>query len=312
MKLRTDKVKAAKKAAEEAIPPRAISAQERVAAGKLDDKDVLRCAKKPWEDDFSKERTLSGWQKEGIFPKYNCALYWQLKAVEEKHESANSSRPPALPDEEWVAKFSAPHSSAALIDGDVKLLDPEVMDAEVERRVAARLAGAPKPDPLPTVTAGNAYKLPGSATGEQMMHITREKAIEGKVEERLKGHRKDKKEDKDDEKMDASFAHATEGLDLIEPDKPTGLDALKVEQLKGILLVHKVKPQGLKPDLRAQLRSLLDEKMSAGASEAVVAEMKRLTAAAAAARQVNDRPLALPAPDEAAPVAPLALMGPEA
>eukprot|EP00966_Prymnesium_polylepis_P310868 7182523-Prymnesium_polylepis.1 len=85
MKLRTDKVRAAKKAAEEAIPPRAISAQERIAAGKLDDKDVLRCAKKPWEEAFSKERTLSGWQKEGIFPKYTCALYWQLKAEEEKH-----------------------------------------------------------------------------------------------------------------------------------------------------------------------------------------------------------------------------------
>ena len=72
-------------------------------------------------------------------------------------------------------------------------------------------------------------------------------------------------------------------------------------------MVHKVKPQGLEQDLKVQLRSLLDEKMRAGASEAaVVAEMKRLTAAAAATRQANDRPLGLPAPDEAAPVAPLA------
>eukprot|EP00966_Prymnesium_polylepis_P042237 981126-Prymnesium_polylepis.1 len=54
MKLRTDKVTAAKdKAAKEGC---SISAQERLAASKLTDGDVLRAAKKPWEDAFSKER----------------------------------------------------------------------------------------------------------------------------------------------------------------------------------------------------------------------------------------------------------------
>ena len=56
MKLRTDKVKAAKVKAEE--EGRSISAQERLTAAKLTDGDVLRAAKKPWEDAFSKERTL--------------------------------------------------------------------------------------------------------------------------------------------------------------------------------------------------------------------------------------------------------------
>ena len=42
---------------------------------------------------------------------------------------------------------------------------------------------------------------------------------------------------------------------------------------------------------------MLKEKTAGGISQAVaLAEMQRLTAAAAAARMVNDRPLALPAP----------------
>eukprot|EP00966_Prymnesium_polylepis_P057862 1340086-Prymnesium_polylepis.2 len=66
MKLRTDKVTAAKEEAKKA--GRTISFQERIASGKLSDGDVMRCAKRPWEDAFDKQRTLRGWQKEGIFP----------------------------------------------------------------------------------------------------------------------------------------------------------------------------------------------------------------------------------------------------
>ena len=111
-------------------------------------------------------------------------------------------------------------------------------------------------------------------------------------------------ESKNEEKTDSHYSNVMEGLDLLST---SGLGALKVDHLKGILMAHQVNPQGKKEELRVQLRSLLDQKMCAGASEAdVVAEMKRTTAAAAAARQVNDRPLVLPAPDEAAPVAPLA------
>ena len=53
--------------------------------------------------------------------------------------------------------------------------------------------------------------------------------------------------------------------------------------------------------------------MAKGTSEpAVVAEMKRLTAAAAAARQVNDRALTLPAPHQEQEAAPMLLDGPQA
>ena len=51
------------------------SAQARVAAGKLTHVDVLRCAKSPWERAFSREKVAEGWAKEGVFPKFNCALY---------------------------------------------------------------------------------------------------------------------------------------------------------------------------------------------------------------------------------------------
>jgi hypothetical protein len=112
------------------------------------------------------------------------------------------------------------------------------------------------------------------------------------------------------EKADTNFKDAVDGLDLLTG---AGLEALKVPHLKGILMVHKKTPTGNKPDLQVQLRKWLDEKMANGAAEAaVLAEMKRLTAAAAAARQVNDRPLALPAPAEDQEVAPLLLHGPEA
>eukprot|EP00966_Prymnesium_polylepis_P040843 947968-Prymnesium_polylepis.1 len=152
MKLRTDKVIAAKAETEE--KGQNISAQARLAAGKLTDGDVLRCAKTPWEEAFSKERTLSGWQQEGIFPKFNCALFWRLKAEESKR-GADALRPPVEADEVWLRKFNAPHSSAASINADPMLLDEKDMEAEAQRRAQLRLDGAPAPERLPAVTAGN-------------------------------------------------------------------------------------------------------------------------------------------------------------
>jgi hypothetical protein len=132
MKLRTDKVTAAKEEAKS-------------------DGDVMRCAKRPWEEAFDKQRTLRGWQKEGIFPKFNCAFYWRLKAEESKAQVTDKTRPRVEPDEEWLRKFNAPHSSAALIDCNPKQLDEEGLQAEVELRVQARLDGAPAPEKLPAV-----------------------------------------------------------------------------------------------------------------------------------------------------------------
>eukprot|EP00966_Prymnesium_polylepis_P308963 7139251-Prymnesium_polylepis.1 len=130
MKLRTDKVKAAKAKADEA--GRSISAQERLAASKLTDGDVLRAAKGPWEEAFTKVRTLRGWQKEGVFPKFNCALFWRLKAEEAQAQVIDRTRPTVEPDEEWLRKFDAPHSSAASINCDPKLLDEASIEVEAE------------------------------------------------------------------------------------------------------------------------------------------------------------------------------------
>ena len=93
----------------------------------------------------------------------------------------------------------------------------------------------------------------------------------------------------------------------------SGLDALKVDHLKGILSVHSITAKGNKPKLQGQLRSLLAEKMSKGAPEqAVVAEMKRLTAVAAASRAVNDRAVELPMPQQGQEAAPTPLHDPQA
>ena len=60
---------------------------------------------------------------------------------------------------------------------------------------------------------------------------------------------------------------------------------------------HQRKPQGKKEDMQRQLLDLLNDKSPDGAdTAAVITEMKRLTHVAATAAQVNDRPLALPAP----------------
>eukprot|EP00966_Prymnesium_polylepis_P322694 7378937-Prymnesium_polylepis.1 len=169
MKLRVDKATAAKAKAED--EGRSISVQERIEAGKLYDGDVLRAAKRPWEEAFAKQRTLNGWQQEGIFPKFNCALFWRLKAEESKKATIDATRPAVEPDEGWLRKFDAPHSSAAQISCAPTLLTDESIDAEVEKRVAARRDGAPAPERLPGVSAGNIFKLKGSADGEQAAHV---------------------------------------------------------------------------------------------------------------------------------------------
>jgi hypothetical protein len=115
---------------------------------------------------------------------------------------------------------------------------------------------------------------------------------------------------KKDEKADGRFKHAIDGLELIST---SGVDALNCDQLRGVLLVHNKKAIGKKAELKTQLCTLLAEKMAKGAAQsAVVAEMKRLTAAAAAARLVNDHPLELPAPAEDQQAPPLLLHGPQA
>ena len=53
-------------------------------------------------------------------------------------------------------------------------------------------------------------------------------------------------------------------------------------------------PKGNKSDLVLQLQALIEGKKGHGASDAdVILEMKRSVEAAAAARQVNDRPVAM-------------------
>lgn len=108
-------------------------------------------------------------------------------------------------------------------------------------------------------------------------------------------------------------AKATRGTSTPRATSLPPRPLLKVDHLKGILSVHSITPKGNKAELQVQLRSLLSEKMSKGASEqAVVAEMKRLTAVAAATRAVNDRALALPAPQQEQEAAPMLLHGPQA
>ena len=170
------------------------------------------------------------------------------------------------------------------------MLDDESIDAEVERRVQARLAGGAEPERLPSVGAGKLYALKGSASGEQAAQVLRAKEIERRVDERLKATRKDGREAKKDERLDSDFVLAEAGLGLFMTG---GMEKLKVDQLKAILNVHGWKPKGNKAELQDQLGQLLDEKTRGMDEDAALAEMKRLTAAAAAARMVNAQPIAL-------------------
>eukprot|EP00966_Prymnesium_polylepis_P177240 4104747-Prymnesium_polylepis.1 len=291
MKLRTDKIEALTKPLPGETVPRVPTRQERIAASKLTDGDVLRCAKGPWEEALSKERTLRGWAKEGIFPKFNRALYWRLKDEEDKQEAVVATRCPVVPDEEWLQKFRAPHSSAASIDCDPKKMDEEVIEAEAERRFQARLAGEAAPEKLPAVGAGNVFKLPGSASGELAVHVVVEKEIERRVEQKLKDHRQVGRDSKTADKKLIDLANANDGLDLY---LESGIEALGVKHLVGILRTHDRKPNGKKEALQQQVLDLLNDKTPEGASSsAVVDEIKRLTNAAAAAARLNDRPLAL-------------------
>jgi hypothetical protein len=94
------------------------------------------------------------------------------------------------------------------------LLSDESIDAEVEKRVVARLAGAPAPERLPGVSAGNVFKLKGSADGEQAAHILREKEIETRVEAKLKEGRKEERTESRAATLDESFKLATDALGL--------------------------------------------------------------------------------------------------
>eukprot|EP00966_Prymnesium_polylepis_P114642 2649300-Prymnesium_polylepis.1 len=210
MKLRTDKIEALTKPLPGETESRVPSRQERIAAGKLTDGDVLRCAKAPWEEALSRERTSRGWQKEGVFPKFNRALYWRLKDEEDRQEAVVSTRPAVVPDEEWLAKFRAPHSSAASIHCNPKVLDEEYIEQEAERRVQARLAGAPAPEKLPAVGAANVFKLKGSASGEQAAHVLSEKEIERVVDEKLKEHRKEDRDSCRSDKAAIDLTNANE------------------------------------------------------------------------------------------------------
>lgn len=69
-------------------------------------------------------------------------------------------------------------------------------------------------------------------------------------------------------------------------------------------MAHKKKPKGKKAEMVQDLLDLLREKGKGASKESTAASMLRLTAAAAAARVVNDRPLAI------AHTAPLLLTGP--
>ena len=109
------------------------------------------------------------------------------------------------------------------------MLSDESIDAEVEKRVVARLAGAPAPERLPGVSAGNVFKLKGSADGEQAAHILREKEIETRVEAKLKEGRKEERTESRAATLDESLKLATDALDSIATSG--GLSALNVPQL---------------------------------------------------------------------------------
>ncbi|KAL1510704.1 hypothetical protein AB1Y20_006998 [Prymnesium parvum] len=64
---------------------------KKVTTGKyrLSVKDLLACAREPWETAFNLENTLKAWQKIGVQP-FNRRVYWDLVAAKEKREKIAS------------------------------------------------------------------------------------------------------------------------------------------------------------------------------------------------------------------------------
>eukprot|EP00966_Prymnesium_polylepis_P153752 3550570-Prymnesium_polylepis.1 len=98
------------------------------------------------------------------------------------------------------------------------------------------------------------FKLVGSASGEQMAHVLREKAIEGLVEDKLKNYRSIEREAKTSSKEVVDLANANEGLQML---LDRGLETLGVKHLSGILKTHKRKPTGNKDHMQQQLLDLV-------------------------------------------------------
>ena len=62
---------------------------------------------------LNKDRTLRGWQKEGILPKFTCALYWRLRAEENSKQLSDASRPEVLPDVTKPGSADSTHPTRA-------------------------------------------------------------------------------------------------------------------------------------------------------------------------------------------------------
>jgi hypothetical protein len=146
--------------------------------------------------------------------------------------------------------------------------------------------GAPKPDNLPGITAGNAYKLKGSASGEQMVRVLFEKEVERRVEEVLKGDRQEARDTRKDGQKLSDLTNAGEGLQLLL-QRNGGIGLLQNKHLMGILRSHDVVPKGKQGDYQEQVLELIASKTPEGSDTSTTAgEMLRLTRAAEAAAQL--------------------------
>jgi hypothetical protein len=148
---------------------------ELIHAGNLSNLAVLKCARKPWEEAFSRKRIIKGWADEGVVP-FTRKLYWDLKAEEEKkgilvpevpipNLADFRLDPIARPTEETRAVLPAgPIASEAGWDEGI---DEEVQQLLRNERGQPDLLCTPvaSPKSMPKLTSALLYQLPGGVTG---------------------------------------------------------------------------------------------------------------------------------------------------
>ena len=166
-------------------PPVKPASKDMQAAALLSDEDVLACALKPWAAAFNEANNLRGWQEEGIFPLFDRRLYWTLLDKEAGKTMTEQRVLIAEPNPKTLVAYGlrpatgeAAATSTALLLPEENLLDEDSIKAEARLQADAILAGGGTPDSLPRLTAGDAFKMKGSATGRDYKMMARAKETE--------------------------------------------------------------------------------------------------------------------------------------
>lgn len=229
---------------------------ELIHAGNLSNLAVLECARKPWEQAFSRERIIKGWADEGVVP-FTRKLYWDLKAEEDKKGVQVSEVPTPNMADFGLDPIARPtmESRAILPAGpmDSETGWDEGIDEEVQRLLRNE-RGQPEllitavhpPKSMPKLTSALLYQLPGGVTGASGKKLLRAEEVERRLNIARTELNKRDSEQRRSLQANADWGVAADGLNALK-DNSFKLDKLKIPALQSLVRVLNVgKTTGLK------------------------------------------------------------------